>query len=106
MLTQTIKSTARGIERSRRRCATTGVTRQFTGASRWKRFDYSRSKELDGSISFNFCVLTRGPKADYERWAQLVRDDTLSREIVLRRLKKICLTCVLFHLAWTGMFIV
>ncbi|KAL8676377.1 MAG: hypothetical protein Q9186_007101, partial [Xanthomendoza sp. 1 TL-2023] len=40
--------------------------------------DYSRGKGLGGSTAINFCVWTRGPSSDYDRWAQIVDDDTWS----------------------------
>ncbi|MCJ1455564.1 hypothetical protein MMC28_005919 [Mycoblastus sanguinarius] len=54
-----------------------------------RKLDYSRGKGLGGSTSINFCVYTRGPKADYDRWAQLVEDDTWSWDYVLERFKKL-----------------
>ena len=57
-----------------------------------RKLDYSRGKGLGGSTSINFCVYTRGPKADYDRWAQLVEDDTWSWDYVLERFKKVYLS--------------
>ncbi|KAI4193033.1 MAG: hypothetical protein LQ350_008497, partial [Teloschistes chrysophthalmus] len=41
-----------------------------------REIDYSRRKGLDGSTAINFCVWTRGPASDYNRWAEIVDDDT------------------------------
>ena len=57
-----------------------------------REIEYSRGKGLGGSTCINFCVYTRGPKADYEQWAQLVGDDSWSWEHVLERFKKVCLS--------------
>ena len=64
----------------------------------WRELDYSRGKGLGGSTSINFCVFTRGPKADYEHWAQLVGDGTWSWQCVLERFKKVCLNWVAFEM--------
>ena len=61
-----------------------------------REIDYSRGKGLGGSTSINFCVFTRGPKSDYEHWAQLVGDDTWSWQRVLERFKRVCLNYVSF----------
>ncbi|KAL9602213.1 MAG: hypothetical protein Q9179_002617 [Wetmoreana sp. 5 TL-2023] len=54
-----------------------------------REIDQSRGKGLGGSTAINFCVWTRGPRSDYERWAQLVGDDTWSWPVVNQRYKKI-----------------
>lgn len=64
-----------------------------------RELDYSRGKGLGGSTSINFCVYTRGPKADYEHWAQLVGDDAWSWQHVLARFKKVCLNFGLFQIS-------
>lgn len=50
-----------------------------------REIDYSRGKGLGGSTAINFCVYTRGPRADYEHWAELVGDDTWRWENVQKR---------------------
>ncbi|KAM0803866.1 glucose-methanol-choline oxidoreductase [Usnea florida] len=54
-----------------------------------RELEYSRGKGLGGSTCINFCVYTRGPKADYEQWAHLVGDNSWSWEHVLERFKKL-----------------
>ncbi|KAI4089480.1 MAG: hypothetical protein L6R37_008034, partial [Teloschistes peruensis] len=51
--------------------------------------DYSRGKGLGGSTAINFCVWTRGPSSDYNRWAEIVGDDTWCWPNVEERYKKI-----------------
>lgn len=53
---------------------------------------YSRGKGLGGSTAINFCVYTRGCSADYDRWAELVGDDSWSWENSIRRFKKVWIT--------------
>ncbi|KAL8934422.1 MAG: hypothetical protein Q9216_005922 [Gyalolechia sp. 2 TL-2023] len=50
---------------------------------------YSRGKGLGGSTAINFCVFTRGPKADYEQWAHDVGDDTWTWNQALERMKEL-----------------
>ncbi|KAL8665791.1 MAG: hypothetical protein Q9202_001913 [Teloschistes flavicans] len=54
-----------------------------------REMDYSRGKGLGGSSAINFCVWTRGPSSDYDRWAQIVDDDTWSWPNVEKRYQKI-----------------
>lgn len=54
-----------------------------------REIDYSRGKGLGGSTTINFCVYTRGPSAEYDRWAQLVDDDVWSWRKVLERFYKV-----------------
>ncbi|KAL8867323.1 MAG: hypothetical protein Q9174_005736, partial [Haloplaca sp. 1 TL-2023] len=54
-----------------------------------REIDYSRGKGLGGSTAINFCVWTRGPACDYDRWAQIVGDETWSWENVQERYEKI-----------------
>ncbi|KAL8720282.1 MAG: hypothetical protein Q9181_007933 [Wetmoreana brouardii] len=54
-----------------------------------REIDQSRGKGLGGSTAINFCVWTRGPRSDYERWAHLIGDDTWSWPVVNQRYKKI-----------------
>lgn len=50
---------------------------------------YNRGKGMGGSTAINFCVFTRGPKADYDQWAHDVGDDAWSWEHALERFKKV-----------------
>lgn len=54
-----------------------------------REIDQSRGKGLGGSSAINFCVYTRGPKADYDHWAEQVGDDSWCWENVQQRFKKI-----------------
>ena len=54
-----------------------------------REIDYSRGKGLGGSTSVNFCVFTRGPKANYEQWAGIAEDDTWKWDNVLQRFKEV-----------------
>ncbi|KAL8967478.1 MAG: hypothetical protein Q9183_002904, partial [Haloplaca sp. 2 TL-2023] len=54
-----------------------------------REIDYSRGKGLGGSTAINFCVWTRGPSSDYDRWAQIVDDETWSWYNAQERYKKI-----------------
>ena len=56
---------------------------------RQREIDYSRGKGLGGSTAINFCVWTRGPSADYDRWAQIVDDETWNWKNVQERYKKV-----------------
>ncbi|KAL8936667.1 MAG: hypothetical protein Q9211_004071 [Gyalolechia sp. 1 TL-2023] len=49
---------------------------------------YTRGKGLGGSTAINFCVFTRGPKADYEQWARDVGDDTWTWNQTVERMKE------------------
>ncbi|KAL9603439.1 MAG: hypothetical protein Q9219_001126 [cf. Caloplaca sp. 3 TL-2023] len=51
--------------------------------------DYDRGKGLGGSTAINFCVYTRGSRADYEHWANLVDDETWRWENVQKRFNKV-----------------
>jgi choline dehydrogenase-like flavoprotein len=46
---------------------------------------YDRGKGLGGSSSINFACFTIGPKADYDRWAKKVDDETFNWENAQRR---------------------
>ena len=50
---------------------------------------YDRGRGLGGSTAINFCVFTRGPRADYDEWAHRVGDDAWSWERVLAVFKKV-----------------
>lgn len=50
---------------------------------------YSRGKGLGGSTAINFCVFTRGPKADYDDWAQDVEDEDWNWEHALGRFRNV-----------------
>ena len=52
---------------------------------------YARGKGMGGSTAINFCVFTRGPKADYDKWANDVGDDAWSWQHALERFKKVSL---------------
>ena len=54
-----------------------------------RELDYSRGKGLGGSTAINFCVYTRGPRADYDRWADLVGDSCWSWEKSKERFKRV-----------------
>ena len=54
-----------------------------------REIDYSRGKGLGGSTAINFCGWTRGPRADYDRWALLVGDDAWTWDNVLGRFKTV-----------------
>ena len=54
-----------------------------------REIDYSRGKGLGGSTAINFCVYTRGPKADYDHWAKLVGDNAWDWENSKERFKKV-----------------
>ena len=54
-----------------------------------REIDYSRGKGLGGSTAINFCVYTRGASADYDRWAELVGDNSWSWEHVGKRFDKV-----------------
>ncbi|KAL8801687.1 MAG: hypothetical protein Q9182_004281 [Xanthomendoza sp. 2 TL-2023] len=54
-----------------------------------RELDYSRGKGLGGSTAINFCVWTRGPSSDYDRWAHIVEDDAWGWSNVQERYKKI-----------------
>ena len=54
-----------------------------------REIDQSRGKGLGGSSAINFCVYTRGPRVDYDRWAEEVGDDTWCWEKVQERFKKV-----------------
>ena len=54
-----------------------------------REIDQSRGKGLGGSSAINFCVYTRGPKADYDHWAEHVGDDSWCWESVQQRFKKV-----------------
>ena len=54
-----------------------------------REIDQSRGKGLGGSTAINFCVWTRGPKADYDRWAHLVGDNTWAWPMVEQRYKNV-----------------
>ncbi|KAG8527105.1 uncharacterized protein KY384_008534 [Bacidia gigantensis] len=49
---------------------------------------YDRGKGLGGSTAVNFCVWTRGPQADFDRWAEMVEDETWDWHHVLERYRK------------------
>ena len=57
---------------------------------------YSRGKGMGGSSAINFCVFTRGPKADYDQWAHDVDDDAWSWQYALERFKKVSLSLIFF----------
>ncbi|KXT06025.1 hypothetical protein AC578_1269 [Pseudocercospora eumusae] len=46
--------------------------------------NYSRGKVLGGSTAINMCAYTVGPKDDYERWAEMVGDESFGWENVTR----------------------
>lgn len=52
-----------------------------------REIDYSRGKGLGGSSAINFCVYTRGSKADYDHWAELVGDEQWKWDRALERFK-------------------
>ena len=54
-----------------------------------RNIDCSRGKGLGGSTAINFCVYTRGPSSDYDRWAELVGDDTWRWENARRRFNNV-----------------
>ena len=54
-----------------------------------REIDYSRGKGLGGSAAINFCVYTRGSKADYDHWAELVGDEHWKWDLVLERFKEV-----------------
>lgn len=54
-----------------------------------REIDCSRGKGLGGSTAINFCVYTRGPKADYDHWAELVGDDAWRWENAQKRFNKV-----------------
>ena len=54
-----------------------------------REINYSRGKGLGGSTSINFCVFTRGPKADYDEWALNAGDDAWSWKHALERFKRV-----------------
>lgn len=54
-----------------------------------REIDQSRGKGLGGSSAINFCVYTRGPRADYDHWAEQVGDDTWCWESVQERFKEV-----------------
>ena len=54
-----------------------------------REINYSRGKGLGGSTSINFCVYTRGPKADYDEWAINVGDDAWNWKHALERFKRV-----------------
>ena len=54
-----------------------------------RELDCSRGKGLGGSTAIHFCVYTRGPKGDYDRWAKLVNDDAWSWDNVQARFNKV-----------------
>lgn len=60
-----------------------------TQAQLGREIDQSRGKGLGGSSAINFCVYTRGPRADYDHWAEQIGDDTWCWENVLQRYKKV-----------------
>lgn len=53
-----------------------------------RQIEYDRGKGLGGSTAINFCVYTRGARADYEHWANLVDDDTWCWENVQKRFNR------------------
>lgn len=54
-----------------------------------REIDQSRGKGLGGSSAINFCVYTRGPRADYDHWAEQVGDDTWGWVKVQERFKEV-----------------
>ncbi|MCJ1230773.1 hypothetical protein MMC12_007447 [Toensbergia leucococca] len=54
-----------------------------------QKIDYSRGRGLGGSSAINFLVYVRGPKHDYDEWANLVDDEAWSWEQTNRRFNKI-----------------
>ena len=54
-----------------------------------REIDYSRGKGLGGSTAINFCVYTRGPSVDYDRWAELVGDEEWGWENAQKRFNKV-----------------
>ena len=54
-----------------------------------REIDYSRGKGLGGSTAINFCVYTRGPSADYDRWAEIVGDTSWSWESAKKRFQQV-----------------
>ncbi|MDI1490431.1 MAG: hypothetical protein OHK93_001634 [Ramalina farinacea] len=54
-----------------------------------REIDQSRGKGLGGSTAINFCVYTRGPEADYDRWADLVGDSDWAWKSSLSRYRRI-----------------
>lgn len=49
--------------------------------------DYSRGRGLGGSTAINFAAYTVGPKDDYDRWAELVDDESFNWENSVKRRK-------------------
>ena len=62
-----------------------------------RKIGYSRGKGMGGSSAINFCVFTRGPKADYDQWAHDVDDEAWSWEHALERFKKVFLEAGLLY---------
>ena len=56
---------------------------------RERELDYSRGKGLGGSTAINFCVYTRGPRAEYDRWAEIVDDEAWRWKNAHARYKKV-----------------
>ncbi|CAF9922341.1 MAG: hypothetical protein HETSPECPRED_005044 [Heterodermia speciosa] len=54
-----------------------------------REISYSRGRGMGGSTAINFCVFTRGPKADYDQWAHDVDDDAWSWQHALERFRKL-----------------
>lgn len=54
-----------------------------------REISYQRGMGLGGSTMLNFLVYTRGPKADWDRWATLVDDDEWSWKKVEERFKRL-----------------
>jgi choline dehydrogenase-like flavoprotein len=53
-----------------------------------REISYQRGKGLGGSTMLNFLVYTRGPQADWDRWAALVDDDEWSWKKAEERFKR------------------
>ncbi|OJJ50725.1 hypothetical protein ASPZODRAFT_11580 [Penicilliopsis zonata CBS 506.65] len=54
-----------------------------------RELEYHRGRMLGGSSAINFSAYTRGPREDYDRWAEKVGDETFRWEQMLQRFKRL-----------------